>query len=216
MNAPGDRAPAGHAALRPVIDALRAGHPVIIPTDTVLGVAADAANPAAVERLFALKNRPRSAPVPLLVPDLDAARRCASSWPAAADTLSRAFWPGALTLVVPKAGWIDEVVVGGRADVGLRQPDHPVALEILRLFGGPLACTSANPSGAPPAVTPDQLASPLRGIPLAPSGPCPGGAASTVVSLTPGSTLEIIREGPITPEELNRALTAEPGNPPEG
>src|SRR6056297_4223190 len=147
----------GPASVAEVVAELRAGRAVVIPTDTVYGLAADPQNPRAVEALFELKGRAETNPIPVLVPDVATAKRCAGDWTEAADALARAFWPGPLTIVVDKAEWVPPAIVAGGDSVGLREPDHPAALEVLRLFGGPLACTSANLSGEPPVSRPADL-----------------------------------------------------------
>src|SRR5947209_14816721 len=116
---------------------LRAGGLVAFATETVYGLGAAATNAAAVRRIFAAKGRPATNPLIVHVADADLARRYAADWPAEAETLARAFWPGPLTLVLQKRPTIVPEVTGGLETVGLRAPDHPLALELLRTFDGP-------------------------------------------------------------------------------
>lgn len=186
---------------------LAAGEPAVIPTDTVYGLAADPRRPDAVARLFELKGRPESNPIPLLVPDEDGARRAASGWPASARALARAFWPGPLTIVVPAAGWLPPEITAGTGAVGVRAPDHPLALALLRRLG-PLACTSANRSGEPPARSPAELPPDWDGgrVALLDAGELPLAAASTVIDLAAGDAPTLRREGPIHCERLMAAI----------
>src|SRR4051794_19782908 len=121
------------------VDILRAGGLVAFPTETVYGLGADATNPAAVRRIFAAKGRPPTNPLIVHVADVAAARPYAAEWSDAAQTLTAVWWPGPLTLVVTKAASITPEATAGRGTVGLRAPDHPLALELLRSFGGPVA-----------------------------------------------------------------------------
>src|SRR5947209_14595900 len=114
------------------VEILRSGGVVGIPTETVYGLAADATNAAAVKKIFAIKGRPGTNPLIVHVHDAAVARRYASVWDRRAEELAAAFWPGPLTLVVPKGESIMPEVTAGLETVGLRAPDHPVALELLR------------------------------------------------------------------------------------
>ncbi len=136
---------------------LRGGGLVVIPTETVYGVCADATNPEAVSRVFAAKGRTADKPLPVLVSGAeDAERFCAAN--AAARKLMRLYWPGPLTLVLPlKPGALPPVITGGQATVGLRCPGHPVALGVLKAAGRPLVLTSANLSGQPEPLTAEQV-----------------------------------------------------------
>lgn len=128
------------------ITRLRAGRLVAFPTETVYGLGADARDGDAVARIFAAKGRPETNPVIVHVADTDAARLLAGEWTAAAADLSAQFWPGALTLVIRKTDAIPGIVTAGGNTVGLRVPDHPVARELLRRSGVPIAAPSANRS----------------------------------------------------------------------
>ncbi len=186
---------------------LRAGHVIVVPTDTVYGVAADALIPEAVERLYIIKERPRTQPIPLLLADVDDLWLVIRSLPAAAHRLARAFWPGPLTLVLPARREIPAVVRAHRDTVGVRIPAHDRLRELIRRLGHPLATTSANLSGHPPALNVDDLLAQLGGrIPLIlDDGPAAGGQPSTVVDCT-GSQPVILRPGPISEEDIQRVV----------
>ena len=123
---------------------IRAGKLVAFPTETVYGLGANALDAAAVERIFVAKGRPRTSPLIVHVDSVEMARGLASRWPDSAETLARRFWPGPLTLVVPKRAEIPDVVTAGLPTVGLRMPAHPLALELIRAAGVPIAAPSAN------------------------------------------------------------------------
>lgn len=178
------------------VEAVRAGAVVGLPTDTVYGIGVDPLNEAAVGRLFDLKGRPEQKPVGLLVASIEQARMIGEIEGLAAE-LALAHWPGALTLVVTPlvilANWVGD---SQRSTVGIRVPDHPVALELLEVCG-PLAVTSANRSGGAEARD-DVEASSIFGADVAVylPGVAPGGEASTVVDAT-GARLTVLREGPV-------------------
>ncbi len=123
---------------------LRAGRLVAFPTETVYGLGANALDPEAVKRIFEVKGRPSTSPLIVHVASLEMARGLAREWPEAAETLAAHFWPGPLTLVVPRAPCVPDIVTAGLETVGLRMPAHPVALELLRAAGVPVAAPSAN------------------------------------------------------------------------
>lgn len=134
------------AAVRRAAALLRAGELVALPTETVYGLAANAWDAEAVARIFAVKDRPENNPVIVHVADMNMAKGCVSEWPALADKLAAAFWPGPLTLVLPRAPVIPDVVAAGGCTVGIRWPSHPFILAVIRACGFPLAAPSANPS----------------------------------------------------------------------
>ena len=186
---------------------LEAGGIVALPTDTVYGLAANLADVDAIERLFAAKRRPADRAVVLLLAEVGQAEGLAA-WPPAADAFARAFWPGALTLVVAQrsdAGLPSELT-GGRPTVGLRVPDHPSPRALAAALG-PLPVTSANVSGLPEASDAaeirDQLGDAIELI--LDGGPAEGGSPSTVVDCSralPG----ILRAGAISEDEIARCL----------
>ncbi|WP_432487580.1 L-threonylcarbamoyladenylate synthase [Kineococcus sp. SYSU DK018] len=187
-------------------NAVKRGEVVVLPTDTVYGVGADAFSPAAVRKLLEAKGRGRDMPPPVLVPEVRTVDGLASAVPFAVRELMDAFWPGALTIVCraqPSLTWdLGET----RGTVALRMPLHPVALELLKRTG-PLAVSSANLSGRPAATTVqeavDQLASSVRVY--LDGGLSPKGAPSTIVDASDGA-LRILRVGALSEEELRRAV----------
>lgn len=184
--------PAG-PALAEAADALRRGDLVVVPTETVYGLAADPRAAGAVERIFGAKGRAQDKPVTLLASGLEQVRAHGASMSAAAERLARAFWPGPLTLVLRTPG-------GFR---GFRVPNHEVALALLERVGGVLAVTSANRSGEEPAVTARQAAAALAGhvALVLDGGRSPGGVPSTVVKVD-GGKIEILRAGAIPEREI--------------
>jgi L-threonylcarbamoyladenylate synthase len=194
-------------AVAAAVRVLGDGGLVAFPTETVYGLGADATNGAAVARLYAAKGRPRFNPLISHVADMDAARRIAR-FDADADTLAAAFWPGPLTLVLPKADCcpVSELATAGLNSIAVRMPDHPVAQEILRGFGKPVVAPSANQSGhVSPTTAPHVLADLDGRIDLIlDGGPTSVGVESTVVSCLGVPTL--LRPGGVPREAIERAL----------
>jgi L-threonylcarbamoyladenylate synthase len=196
----------GPSALRAAIEALGAGEVVAVPTDTVYGLAVDPTAPGAVERVFALKGRPRDVPLPILVATDEQVDEVAGSLSAAAGHLAARYWPGALTLVVPRAPGFT-VDLGGpssaRMTVGVRWPDHPTIGQLCRALG-PLAVTSANQHGTPPATTVAEVVAALAGVEqrvvVLDGGVC-AGAPSTVVECR-GPATRCLREGAVPWREV--------------
>lgn len=196
-------------AVEKAVSLLRAGRVIAHPTDTVYGVAADAGNADAVALLYEVKRRPRDKAIPLLLADADNVNRVAAHIPEIAHVLAARFWPGGLTMVVPAADWLPDVLTAGGDTVAVRLPDHDVPRELARRLGRPLAATSGNLSGHPSPVTAGDVAKQLGDrIPLVlDAGPAPGGVASTVVDLT-GDRPRILRDGAISRDELAPWLDA--------
>jgi tRNA threonylcarbamoyl adenosine modification protein (Sua5/YciO/YrdC/YwlC family) len=199
------------AAQRPTgissaISALKGGRLVVMPTDTVYGIGADAFDGAAVASLLAAKGRGRDMPVPVLVGSWHTIDGLVYSVPDSARELIRAFWPGALSLVVQQAPSLQWDLGDAQGTVMLRMPLHPVAIELLREVG-PMAVSSANVSGRPAATTAaearDQLGD-LVEVYLE-AGPSAQGAASTIVDLT-GAQPRVLREGPVTAQAIADVL----------
>ena len=190
---------------------LRAGKLVALPTETVYGLAADAGSDAAVARIFAAKGRPATNPLIVHVADASAARRCANAWPASADALADAFWPGPLTMVLPKADGLASAVTAGGDTVGIRVPNHPVTLDVLGEFhalgGVGVAMPSANRSEHVSPTTADHVRDDLGGRVdlIVDGGPCGVGIESTVVSLATGVPT-VLRPGGVTVEQLRAAI----------
>lgn len=194
------------AGLARAADLLREGRLVAFPTETVYGLGADATNDRAVARVFEAKARPRFNPLIVHVPSVAAARRVAV-FSAEAERLASAFWPGAMTLVLPlrpEAG-LSELVTAGLATVAVRVPEHPVARALLDAFGGPLAAPSANPSGR---VSPTRAAHVLDGLDgriaaVIDGGACPVGVESTILALDPP---RLLRPGGLPAEAIEACL----------
>ena len=182
---------------------IRGGGLVAFPTETVYGLGANALDTRAVERIFAVKGRPPTSPLIVHVESVGMARNLAREWPRWADELTRVFWPGALTLVVRKAPAIPDVVTAGLDKVGLRQPNHPIALELIREAGRPIAAPSANRfTGLSPTTAEHVLQSLGPEIDLIlDGGPSSIGIESTVLDLT-GLRPRLLRPGMITREEI--------------
>ncbi|MGZ3448206.1 MAG: L-threonylcarbamoyladenylate synthase [Polyangiales bacterium] len=199
--------PATPDAIARAGEILRAGGLVAIPTETVYGLAAHALDPEAVKRIFAAKGRPSNNPLIVHVADLPSARALASVWPAAADRLAEAFWPGPLTVVVPRhAGIPDEVTAGGPT-VAIRIPSHPVARAILAEARVPLAAPSANRSNAVSPTTARHVLDSLgdRIDLVIDGGPCEGGIESTVLDLAHDPPT-LLRPGLITPAQIEAVI----------
>ncbi len=182
---------------------LRQGQVVGMPTETVYGLAGDGLNPAALARIFEVKQRPLFDPLILHVATADEAFGLAERVPEAARELARRFWPGPLTLVLPKREMVPDLATSGLPNVALRVPAHPVAQALLRAFGGPLAAPSANRFGR---ISPTDAAAVREELGEAVSlildgGPCAVGVESTVVFLGEGEAL-LLRAGGIAVEEI--------------
>jgi L-threonylcarbamoyladenylate synthase len=175
---------------------LRSGGLVVFPTETVYGLGANALDPAAVRKIYALKGRPPASPLIVHVSGVDQARQFAAEWPEAADGLAREYWPGPLTLVVPKKSAIPDEVTAGLNTVGLRVPRHPVALELLRTAGIPIAAPSANRFTQLSPTTAQHVREAFgENTPfLLDGGPCEVGLESTVIAVIQDG-LEVLRPG---------------------
>ena len=187
------------------VQLLRAGDLIGLPTETVYGLAADARSEPAVARIFALKGRPATNPLIVHVADAATARRYAAAWPAVADKLATAFWPGPLTIVVAKAAAIPSIVTAGGGTVGLRVPAHPLALELLQAFDGPVAAPSANRSNHVSPTTAAHVRDEFGdAVPVVlDGGPCTVGIESTVVDVS-SRGWRVLRPGAITAEQIER------------
>jgi L-threonylcarbamoyladenylate synthase len=177
---------------------IRDGGLVVFPTETVYGLGANALDAMAVRKIFALKGRPATSPLIVHVASIEQARELAGEWPEEADRLAREYWPGPLTLVVKKKNVVPDEVTAGLASVGLRMPRHPIALELLRMAGVPIAAPSANrftqlsPTTAEHVREAFGVETPF----LLDGGPCEVGLESTVVAVT-AEGLEVLRLGMI-------------------
>jgi L-threonylcarbamoyladenylate synthase len=190
---------------------LRAGGLVAFPTETVYGLGADAGNPAAVRRIFEAKGRPADHPVIVHVRNAHQIDVWAREVPAAARALARAFWPGPLTLVLPRSARSHDLITGGQDSVGLRCPSHPWAQALLEAFGGAVAAPSANSFGRISPTTAAHVCGDLGEKPagrvdlILDGGPCPVGIESTIVDLSRGVPT-LLRPGSITRLQLEAVL----------
>lgn len=190
---------------------LHAGGLVVIPTETVYGLAADVTQRSAVERIYAVKGRPVGHPLICHVADAEHADAWGDMGVEHATTLAASCWPGPLTMLLPRRPSVPDIVTGGRPSVGLRVPAHPLTLDLLARHGGALAAPSANRFGR---VSPTTVGHVLDDIGdaldadrdvILDGGPCPVGVESTIVDLTV-TPPQVLRHGGITPEEIERLL----------
>lgn len=202
---------AANPDLPAVCAALAAGRLIVFPTDTVYGVGALAYDADAVRALYALKRRPHHLAIPVMIATAAQIERVAIPLPGFA-ALAEHFWPGALTIILPRVPSLPDIVTAGGDTVAVRIPNHPFALDILNAIDQPLAVTSANLSGRPPALTADEARAQLGNFPLIlDGGPLPGdpaaaeSAASTIIDLTQ-KPLRVLRPGPISAAALAAAL----------
>jgi tRNA threonylcarbamoyl adenosine modification protein (Sua5/YciO/YrdC/YwlC family) len=194
------------------VGAVKNGRLVVLPTDTVYGIGADAFDSTAVAALLAAKGRGRDMPVGVLVGSWHTIEGLVYTMPDGARDLIRAFWPGALSLVVTQAPSLHWDLGDARGTVMLRMPLHPVAIELLREVG-PMAVSSANVSGRPPAVQADEARDQLGDLVdvYLDAGRSQQQAASTIVDLT-GETPRILRAGPVSAERIAEVLGTDPGS----
>lgn len=187
---------ASHDDIQKAAQLLRSGELVVFPTETVYGLGANALDPAAVRKIYALKGRPASSPLIVHVSSIAQARELAAKWPEDAERLTREFWPGPLTIVVPKKPCIPGEVTAGLPTVGLRMPRHSVALALLREAGVPVAAPSANRFTQLSPTTAQHVREAFGDETpfLLDGGPCEVGLESTVIAVTTDG-LEVLRPG---------------------
>lgn len=188
---------------------IREGGLVAFPTETVYGLGANALNAAAVARIFSAKGRPSTSPLIVHVASVEEARAVTATWPRKAGQLAERFWPGPLTLVLPKGSRIPDIVTAGLATVGVRIPSHPVALELIRRAGVPVAAPSANPFTR---VSPTEAAHVTAALSsevdlVLDAGPSPVGIESTVLSLA-GEAPLLLRPGMVSQAEIEAVIGA--------
>lgn len=187
----------GEAAAR-----IRSGDVVAFATETVYGLGANALNADAVRRIYEIKGRPATSPLIVHVGTIDMARALVTEWPQAAQRLAARYWPGPLTLVLPKQPHVPDVVTAGLPTVGIRMPAHPQALELIRAAGCPIAAPSANRFTQLSPTTAQHVRDAFGGsVPVLDGGPCSVGIESTVLSLatTPAT---LLRPGMIPRDEI--------------
>jgi L-threonylcarbamoyladenylate synthase len=192
-------------ALTSALEILLSGGLVAFPTDTVYGVGSLAFHEKAIESIYIAKDRPMEKAIPVLIGDDTDLSKVADEIPMFAMRLIACFWPGPLTVLVPKKLTLPEAI-SATSTVGVRVPDHDIARTLLRL-AGPMAVTSANISGRPSPTTAQQVYEQLEGrIPMIiDGGETPGGIPSTLVDCT-GEEIQVLREGPISKEELLKVI----------
>lgn len=195
------------AAIRRAADELRAGGLIIFPTETVYGLAADALNEDAVRLVYEAKGRPSGMPLPVQISEADQLGMIAARVPDIAKKLVEKYFPGPLTIVLPRSAVLPELVTAGRPTVGVRMPDHPVAIAIIREFGGPIVATSANLSGQREPKSAEEAGEFLNnkvGL-VIDSGPAEIGSPSTVIDVTV-TPPKVLRVGAVPVEELREYL----------
>ena len=193
------------------VQLLRQGELVALPTETVYGLGADALNPDAVAKIFAAKGRPSDHPLIVHLADASQIMTWAREVPKDAIALARAFWPGPLTLILKRDESVPDLVTGGQDTVGLRVPNHPVALKLLRAFGSGVAAPSANRFGRISPTTAAHVRQELgsRVALILDGGACKVGLESTIVDLSRGVPV-ILRPGAIGADEIARVLGRRP------
>ena len=195
--------------LRVAAEVLRNGGLVAFPTETVYGLGAHALDEAAVERIYAAKGRPSYNPLIVHVTDAEAAKALVSDWPPSAERLARVFWPGPLTMVLPKRDVVPDAITAGLPTVAIRVPNHPVALALLEEAGIPVAAPSANRFTELSPTTASHVVESLGdGVDLVlDGGPTTVGIESTVVDLT-GPTPRVLRPGMISTAQIAAVVGA--------
>lgn len=191
------------------VETLRAGGLVALPTETVYGLGADAGNPAALGRVFQAKGRPPTHPLIVHIGSLEELDGWVEQVPEAARVLGRAFWPGPLTMVLRRSVRVPLAATGGLETVAVRVPAHPVALALLRAFGGGIAAPSANRFGSVSPTTAEHVRAELGDAVdlVLDGGPCAVGVESTIVDVT-GDVPRLLRPGGVTREDLQAVLGA--------
>ena len=186
---------------------LRAGQLVAVPTETVYGLAGNGLDETAVEQIYEVKGRPQVKPLSLMVPDALAMERCCREVPPQAHALAKHFWPGPLTIVLRSKDLVPAIVRARGETVGLRCPDHPMTLELLRLSGIPFAAPSANPSGEPSPKTAEEVEAYFDGkiAAIVDGGPCGLGKESTILDMSQ-RPFRILRQGALPAEKIADAL----------
>jgi len=203
-------------AIREAARILRAGGLVVFPTETVYGLGANALDPIAVRKIYALKGRPSTSPLIVHVASIEQARQLAAEWLPEAESLARKYWPGPLTLVVPKNPSIPDEVTAGLPTVGLRMPRHPIALALLREAQIPIAAPSANRFTQLSPTTAQHVREAFGDETpfLLDGGPCEVGLESTVIAVT-REGLEVLRPGMAFVEQATSSANATlPANAP--
>jgi L-threonylcarbamoyladenylate synthase len=183
---------------------IRGGGLVAFPTETVYGLGANALDPIAIQKIFETKGRPETSPLIVHVASVEMARELVAEWPPLAEELARLWWPGPLTLVLPKKNLIPDNVTAGLPTVGVRMPNHQVALALIEAAGVPVAAPSANRfTGLSPTTADHVRAAFGDAVPVLEGGPCTVGIESTVVAIE-GDELKLLRPGMISLGEIEQ------------
>ena len=204
-------------SIKAAAELIRSGQLVAFPTETVYGLGANALDSEAVAKIYELKGRPPSSPLIVHVSSIELARTLVSDWPPKAEELARRYWPGPLTLVLPKAPVVPGIVTAGLPTVGVRVPSHPIALELIEETGLPIAAPSANRFGGLSPTTAEHVRRAFGdAVEILDGGPTGVGIESTVVSLA-GGKLTLLRPGMISLGDIERAgAPAAGGHPSPG
>ncbi len=198
---------ANPTAIQEAVTVLRQGGVVAFPTETVYGLGADASNPDALARLYSIKGRPTRHPVIVHLSHPSELTRWAKDIPAGAEVLAEAFWPGPLTMILKRAEHVLDFITGGQDTIGLRIPNHPVALDLLKAYNGGIAGPSANRFGHISPTTAQHVSDEFpEGLDyILDGGDCQVGLESTIIDMS-GESPVILRPGMISAEQLSNAL----------
>ncbi len=185
-------------AIEWAVETLVGGGVIAIPTDTVYGLAASVFSAPALARVYEIKGRPLDRSLPVLVSSIEALERLTEPLDDRVASVLDRYWPGPLTVVLPARHGFDQFLVSESGGIGVRMPNHPLALEVIEKAGGAIACTSANLSGQPPARSAAEVAASIGDVTdlILDGGIAPGGVASTVILIREG-LISVIREGAI-------------------
>lgn len=189
------------------LNALKSGELIGLPTETVYGLGADALNIEAVKKIFIAKGRPADHPLIVHIGSVEEIMFWAENIPDEAWTLAKHFWPGPMTLILKKKNHVPDIVTGGQKTIGLRVPNHPMALELLKKFGGGIAAPSANRFTKVSPTTAQHVADDLKDSVdlILDGGPCEVGIESTIIDLS-SKNISILRPGAVTAEDLKNIL----------
>ena len=181
---------------------------VAVPTETVYGLAAPIDDPELIEKIFTLKQRPKTSALSIQISSIEMAKPWTSYWSPLATTLAQKFWPGPLTLVLPAVDHISPVITANTGFIGLRCPDQPLTLELIRNLQKPIAVPSANPHGAPSPTTAEHVRSYFSedDVWILDGGPCTVGTESTIVKIDQQDNIQFLRIGALTEKEITDLL----------
>jgi len=189
------------------VEVILGGGLVAVPTETVYGLAGNGLDAEAVAKIYEAKGRPSIKPLSLLVPDMGMVKAVCAKIPESARLLAEAFWPGPLTIILSHNGAVPDIVTAGGDTIGVRCPDHPLTLELLRLAGVPVAAPSANISDKPSPKSAQEVLAYFDGLIecVIDGGPCALGFESTIISLV-SEPYKILRQGALPEEDIRRVI----------